>query len=119
MDDILDRAGKRLAGNYRQAGGHAAALSVDFRDLLIGLARDLLLSCLNSGTPAARVKQLCERGGLFARLRIRPIVSEALYREYGPGGWRQKGGPEVVDALLRSGAESTAEEIEALAAVEV
>lgn len=118
-DQILGKAKTQLAEAWQNEGGPQAALDPAFLDLIIGIALNLIKSCLAGGSSVQNVKEVGQRKGLLARLRVRSFVRQSLNEEFGFGGFARKGGEKIVETLLTAAGNAKTAELEQFSQVQV
>jgi hypothetical protein len=118
-EQILNKAKTQLAEVWQSEGGPQAALDPAFLDLLISIGLNLIKSCLASGTSVQNVKDMGQRKGILARLRVRSFVRQSLNEEFGIGGFARKGGEKIVETLITSAANAKVLELEQFSQVQI
>lgn len=104
--NVMAKAETRLSNHYNKSrgSGNQAALSPALIALLVDLGKELLMNCLNKGNSPQQVAEDARRGGFLTRLAIRREMRAS-------GLLRRRDTDEIMESLLGSAAESSAEEL--------
>ena len=123
-DKALAAASGRLGDAYKSVTGadQKVALDPSLIIMLVELALTVLTQCYQRGglfgvrkaLTGSDVKERAKRPGLAREFFVRRLVRDRLQEDFGPGAWREKDGPKVVEAIFKAGAEAEPVEIDAL-----